>query len=70
MAAQLELVDENTLVVAFTFFAQLRILKNGLDGFIQCFFVAGVQFFATRLSDGDALTFSISQTHKAQLDRL
>ena len=45
LAVQFELVDENNRVVTFLFLAQLRILKNGLDGFIQCFFVAGMQLF-------------------------
>ena len=34
LAIQFELVDKNTREVAFLFFAQLRILKNGFDGFI------------------------------------
>jgi len=45
LAVQFEFVDEHTRKVAFLFLAQLWILKNGLDGFIQCFFVASVQLF-------------------------
>ena len=69
LTVQFELVDKNTREVAL-FFRLFEGLVGGLDGFNSHFFVAGVQFFATRLSYGDALTFSISQTHKAQPDRL
>jgi hypothetical protein len=37
LAVQFEFVDEKTCDVAFLFLTELRILKNGLDGFIQCF---------------------------------
>jgi len=70
LAVQFEFVDEHAREVAFLFFAQLRILKNGLDGFIQCFLSRACSFLATRLNDGEALTCSISQTHKAQPVRL
>ena len=70
LAVQLELVDENTREVACLFLAQLRILKKGLDGFIQCFLSRACSFLATRLNDGEALICSISQTHKAQPVRL
>jgi hypothetical protein len=45
LAVQFELVDKNTREVAFLFFAQLRILRNCLDGFIQCFLSRACSFW-------------------------
>ena len=45
LAVHFEFVDEHTREVAFLFFAQLWILKNGFDGIIKCFLVAGMQLF-------------------------
>jgi len=45
LAVQFELIDKNTRKVAFLFPAQVRTLKNGLYGFIQCFLSRACSFW-------------------------